>query len=680
MPVCRVAWPHLFVILLRADSVFLYLSELQSSLLPMVLILGCSLVLPLVLNKEKTWVRTLLGAVSIALALRYIWWRATQTIAPLGLTVECLASWALLALEGAAMVGTISATVMNMRTRNRSDEATNYRDWWGDASRQPRVALLIATYNEEMDVLERTIVGAQFLEHANKEVIVLDDGKRDWLRDYCAQRGVRYICRPINEGAKAGNLNHALSQLAQDATPPEFVAVLDADFVPHRGFLSRGLALFHDPKVGLVQTPQHFFNPDPIQHNLGLHRSYPDEQRYFFDYAQASRDAWGIAFCCGTSSIARWQALQEIRGFPTESITEDFMLTLVLRNAGWSSVYLNEALSEGLAPEGLKEYITQRARWCIGMMQIARSYVGPFARNNLRLRDRWSVLDSGTYWLTTFPFRLAALIFPLLYWYFNITVVNARLAEVLSYFGAYYMWTMLVSQILSKGMLIPFVQDVTQLVAAPQITRAAVSGLFRPKGHKFTVTAKGGDRTRIVYQWRFMWPFALLMVLTVVGLWLGVVSDRFAHFDAGDGKQVILFWTFYNLVVLVLATIACVELPRTEYHVADHPERTRFVATDGTEQTVWVSRLTGDLAEVRGGSFKIGTRGALELAGVGTVECYAIGFSRLITRLQIVPTEAQREALIVKFYTESNIPGVSRGDASLILSDIADRLLKVIFR
>jgi cellulose synthase/poly-beta-1,6-N-acetylglucosamine synthase-like glycosyltransferase len=90
------------------------------------------------------------------------------------------------------------------------------------------------------------------------------------------------------------------------------------------------------------------------------------------------------------------------------------------------TAYLDEPLTEGLAPEGLKEYVTQRSRWCLGMMQIARSRVGPFARNNLRLRDRWSVIDAVLYWLSTFTFRLAALTYPLLYWYFNITVVNAE--------------------------------------------------------------------------------------------------------------------------------------------------------------------------------------------------------------------------------------------------------------
>ncbi|MEQ8372901.1 MAG: glycosyltransferase family 2 protein, partial [Roseibium aggregatum] len=87
------------------------------------------------------------------------------------------------------------------------------------------------------------------------------------------------------------------------------------------------------------------------------------------------------------------------------SITEDYMITLCLQNAGWQTAYLNEPLTEGLAPEGLKEYVTQRSRWCLGMMQIARSRVGPFRKNGLRLRDRWSVIDASLYWITTFPFR-----------------------------------------------------------------------------------------------------------------------------------------------------------------------------------------------------------------------------------------------------------------------------------
>ena len=649
----------------------IYPSELGSSFNQLALILGIAVVIPFVFDKSKTSHRVVMLSIAMVLALRYIYWRATETVAPFGFTLDWAASWALLLLELLALIGSISAFVIMMRVKSRSDEATENANWWAPRP-DPSVVLLIATYNEELDVLERSIIGAKALKHPNKEVIVLDDGRRDWLRDYCASAEVGYLRRPDNKDSKAGNINHALARLAERDTPPDFVAVLDADFVPHRGFLRRSLALFHDPDVGLVQTPQHFFNADPIQHNLGVSRSYPDEQRFFFDHMQPSRDAWGIAFCCGTSSVIRFPALQDIGGFPTESITEDFMLTLALQNGGWKTVYLNEALTEGLAPEGLKEYVTQRARWCLGLMQIARGSLGPFATNNLRLRDRWSVLDSVFYWLTTFTFRLAALVFPLLYWYGNITVVNAQLADVVSYFGAYYLWILLTLNLLSRGHVVPVLNDVSQLIGAYPIARSAITGLIKPYGHPFSVTAKGGDRSKIVVQWRMMVPFALLLAITLGGLVLGVLFDRFAFFDAGDGKWVILFWTLYNLVVLSVTLVACVELPRRERHVADAPERVR-VSFEGEQMDLWMTNLTLDHARLRGRQFEIGTRGTIELENVGAVATYVSAKSRDGVRLQLLPDDTQRAALLLRFYTEDNTPGISNVRMSAMLRDVARR-------
>ena len=485
--------------------------------------------------------------------------------------------------------------------------------------------------------------------------------------------------RPDNKGSKAGNINYTLAQLEADTVPPEFVDVLDADFVAHRGFISRSMALFHNPYVGLVQTPQHFFNVDPVQHNLGLSRSYTDDQRFFFDHMQPCRDVWGIAFCCGTSSMVRWSALKEIGGLPTESITEDFMLTLTLQNAGWKSVYLAEPLTEGLAPEGLKEYVTQRARWCLGLMQIARSHLGPLGTNKLRWRDRWSVVDSVFYWLTTFPFRLAAIVYPLLYWFGNVTVVDARLPDVISYFGAYYLWILIVLNTLSSGMVVPILNDVNQLIGAIPISHAAIVGLIKPKGHPFSVTAKGGDRTRIVVQWRMMAPFAVLLMLTLLGLAIGIFSDRFALNDAGDGdgngngKWVVLFWTIYNLFVLSVAVIACIELPRRARHVADAPEKATF-DTGQRRRDPWITSLKSDTVRLRGHPYPEGTRGQLKIRDVGEVEAYVIATLPDGARLHLLPSEAQCEALLLRFYAEGNMPWVARVRTTAMLRDIARRL------
>ena len=237
---------------------FPLLSALGSSTTHLLLAFGVGLTLPYWVNLHDNRHRAVLLLATFALAMRYMWWRGTETLAPAGLTFDMLASYSLFAFELLAMVGTVSSYVIMSRIRLRSQEADTHAQWWGED--EPRVAILIATYNEDLDILERTIVGARALRHRNKEVLVLDDSRRDWLRDYCAGQGVRYMRRPDNKGSKAGNINHCLDRLAEDPIPPDFVAVLDADFVPHRGFISRCLALFHDPDVGLVQTPQHFFN------------------------------------------------------------------------------------------------------------------------------------------------------------------------------------------------------------------------------------------------------------------------------------------------------------------------------------------------------------------------------------------------------------------------------------
>ena len=647
---------------------FPHLGELGSATMHLLLVIGVGSLVPLMVDPQRRWHRAVLLGVAGILALRYMWWRATQTLAPADFSLDMIGSWLLFGLEAFSVLGSLSAFLILSRYKLRSKEADVHAEWWGDE--EPRVAILIATYNEDKEILERTIVGAKFLRHRSKEIIVCDDNRRDWLREFCAELDVRYIRRPTNEGQKAGNINHALDRLAEDAVTPDFVAVLDADFVPHRGFLSRSLALFHDPEVGLVQTPQHFFNQDPIQHNFNLGRSYPDEQRFFFDHMQPSRDGWGIAFCCGTSSVCRWTALREIGGFNTESVTEDFMLTLALQNAGWRSVYLAEPLSEGLAPEGLKEYVTQRARWCLGLMQIARSSLGPLSSNNLRLRDRWSVLDSILFWTTTYPFRIAAIIFPLLYWFFDIIVVDARLPDVLSYFGAYYFWILLTLNFLTRGMVVPILNDVSQLLGAIPISRAAFTGLLKPHGHPFSVTAKGGDRSKVVVQWHLMMPFLIGFILTLVGLLLGIVFDQFAIFSAGDGKWVILFWSLYNLLVLAVTCLACIERPRRELHVSDRPERAVF-STDGRQHELWITSLTMDTVRIRGLQIPPQTRGHLVIDDIpGRIETYAIAEVADGLRLQLLPTEIQREAFFVKFYADGHEPGVTEVKLRSLARDI----------
>ena len=392
----------------------------------------------------------------------------------------------------------------------------------------PLVDVFICTYNEEETILERTIVGAMSMDYPNSRVWVLDDGRRGWLRELADALGCSYITRDDNAHAKAGNINNGLRHVMGLEQRPDFVSILDADFVPTKKFLSRALTLFREDDVGIVQTPQHFINPDPIQNNLAIKDLMPDEQRYFFDVLMQSKDAWGTAFCCGTSSVLRAKALLEIGGMPTDSVTEDYLLTIRMQRNGFRTVYLNERLSMGLAPEGLKEYVTQRSRWCLGFMQIIRGKDGPFhLGNGLRFRDRVSLIESLLYWTSGFAFRIACLLVPVLYLLFDIRAVNVGVVEGVEHFLPYCVAQIAVISWLSERRVLPVLTDLTQLLAVRDMLKAGFVGLVRPKNHKFQVTAKGGDRTKTytAIQWRMMGIYVVLLAFTIAGLLLTFTFD-----------------------------------------------------------------------------------------------------------------------------------------------------------
>jgi cellulose synthase (UDP-forming) len=526
---------------------------------PTLFIIGCLIVgLPL-LNADTTAGRVLPCLACILLIARTMVWRVSETLPPLTLSQDAIWSYLFVFFEILSAVSSMLLFFMLSRTVDRTTQAT--RDGVWVRSRSKRVDLLIATYNEEEAILERTIIGAQSQDYDNYRILVLDDGRRDWLRDLCERRKVGYIARSNNEHAKAGNINNALRQLANEE-PGEFVAILDADFVLQPEFLSRALALFRDEEVGCVQTPQHFFNPDPLQHGFGAASTWPDEQRFFFDVLLASKDAWGVAFCCGTSSITRREALEQVGGFPTESVTEDMLLSLKLKEAGWKTVYLNERLSMGLAPEGVSEYITQRGRWCLGFMQIARSRWGVLGSATLPALDRISLFDAFLYWGASFPFRILCLIAPIMYGLTGLAVINADAQGVLDHYAPSICTPVVVLAWITRGRVMPIVTDAAQLLVCVDAMKAAAFGLIKPKGHEFKVTAKGGERNRLNVQWRLIVRFLLPLLLATSGAVAYGTFDVFSPAYGNRNAPVWLFWSYYNAIVIAVTIFTCIELPR----------------------------------------------------------------------------------------------------------------------
>ena len=78
----------------------------------------------------------------------------------------------------------------------------------------PDVDIFISTYNEPPELLRKTIIGCKYMEYPDKNkvhIYLCDDHRRPEMRKLAEELGVHYFDRPDNEGAKAGNLNKAIT-------------------------------------------------------------------------------------------------------------------------------------------------------------------------------------------------------------------------------------------------------------------------------------------------------------------------------------------------------------------------------------------------------------------------------------------------------------------------------------
>jgi len=506
-----------------------------------------------------------LGAILLVncLSCCYIAWRFQHTLPEFEATPAACWAWLFFACEAATIAYELWSLCVLIRVTNHSPEADRYEQELRRRPDLPTVDVFIPTYSEGPEIVEDTIRGALRLDWpaARLKVWVLDDGRRPWLQELCAQRGVGYFARPSNEHGKAGNLNYALPR-----TDGEFILIIDADFVLRPNFLYRTLGfLLYRTGVGLVQTPQHFRNPDPVQHNLFGARAWPEEQNFFMTVVESARDAYSNAFCVGSGWLVPRARLRELGGFPQESICEDLEVSYALLARGYRTLFLNERLCQGMAPESVPEYIKQRVRWCTGTIQHLFLRTGPLRARGLSWLDRVFYLEPIVYWLT-YPFIVLLLLAPLVFWYTGVPAFHATGDEILLLVVPRFVANYILVYWLSEGKVLPPVTTVHKMLPAFHLAAAVAKALVRPFGQPFKVTLKGQARDRITVQWPLFALFAAVAAAFVIGMLLNYLGLH-NPVDLGDMTALNVAWSFYSLLVVLLCALACVEFPKGRDYV-----------------------------------------------------------------------------------------------------------------
>ncbi|HGW6509202.1 TPA: UDP-forming cellulose synthase catalytic subunit [Escherichia coli] len=306
----------------------------------------------------------MLIVLSLTVSCRYIWWRYTSTLNwddPVSLVCGLI----LLFAETYAWIVLVLGYFQVVWPLNRQPVPLPK-----DMSLWPSVDIFVPTYNEDLNVVKNTIYASLGIDWPKDKlnIWILDDGGREEFRQFAQNVGVKYIARTTHEHAKAGNINNALKY-----AKGEFVSIFDCDHVPTRSFLQMTMGWFlKEKQLAMMQTPHHFFSPDPFERNLGRFRKTPNEGTLFYGLVQDGNDMWDATFFCGSCAVIRRKPLDEIGGIAVETVTEDAHTSLRLHRRGYTSAYMRIPQAAGLATESLSAHIGQRIRWARGMVQIFR--------------------------------------------------------------------------------------------------------------------------------------------------------------------------------------------------------------------------------------------------------------------------------------------------------------------
>ncbi len=495
--------------------------------------------------------RPLIVFLSCFASMRYFYWRASSTV-NLASPLDAVTSILLFLAEVYGLLILFLGYFQTIEVPGRKPVPR---------TETPTVDVFIPTFNESVEIVRRTVIGAMAIDYPAKNVHVLDDGRRPEMEAMTRNLGASYITRPDNAHAKAGNLNHALAR-----TSGNLIAIFDADHVPVRSFLADTVGFFEDRRIAFVQTAQHFFNPDPFERNLKLTGRIAPEQHFFYQVIQPANDFWNSAFFCGSCAVLRRSALEALGGIKTETVTEDAHTALNLHARGYKSVYLATPLAAGLATENFAAHVQQRMRWARGMAQILRIDC-PLFKRGLSFPQRLNYFNAMAHFFFGIP-RLIMIAAPLTYLLLGIHPIRADALAVVAYILPHLGLSTIANSVISKNFRHSFWAAVYEVSIAPYTAGVTLLALINPGMGKFNVTGKGLKLEGARYDLRNGVYTIILLGLSVLALMVALparlVLFKMRNLDPSELDSIVInsFWAVANLFILIAAACVAYEQPQ----------------------------------------------------------------------------------------------------------------------
>lgn len=406
-----------------------------------------------------------------------------------------------------------------------------------DDSFLPAVDVFVTVAGEPADIVRQTITAIKDMDYPSFKTYILNDGyvahKENWreMESLAQELDVRCLTRTLPGGAKAGNINNGLRQ-----TRNPYIAIFDADHVPHSDFLRKMIPYFIDPKMGFVQSPQFYKN---YSSNI-ITRSAWDQQELFFGPICKGKNRLNSVTMCGTNMVISREAIVEAGGMCEKSIAEDFLTGIFIHSNGWKSTYVPEVLAEGLAPEDFLSYFKQQLRWGRGALDALFKF-NLFFRKGLTLGQRLQYLSSTLYFVSGLIVIMNALM-PIVFLYTGLVPIQISSMLLALIFLPYIFLTVYILQ-LSTNFSFTF-SSIAFSMSGFNIQLKAIWSLITNQKNKFEITSK----IRITGTFgRLVVPQILYTLVAVYGIYFAFMREGLTGAFISNTA-----WTIFNISIFAL--------------------------------------------------------------------------------------------------------------------------------
>ena len=416
----------------------------------------------------------------------------------------------------------------------------------------PSVDVLICTYNEPLSLLEKTMAASLNLNYPKDKlnIYICDDGHRNELKKLCNKYKINYITREDNEGAKAGNINNALTHIKGN-----LFAVLDADMIPKKEFLQKTVGYFSDDNMAFIQTPQVYYNQDIYQYNLG--KNIPNEQDFFMRDIQEARASRDAVLHVGTNAVFRKKYVEEIGGYPTCSITEDMAVGMLLQEKGYSSALINEELVFGLSANTFTELVKQRDRWCRGNLQVLKHF-NPLFSKGLNFGQKIAYFDGAVYWFSNLQ-KIVYIVCPLIYLLTSKLIIDSTIYSLLNVYIPFLVGQHLIFKTFSPKSRSVKWSHYYDTAMAPHLTLSIIKELLC-LNIKFNITSKEVVLNKKSFQFKIVLPHIILAIISIIA-WIvstKLVIENNMHFGA---YLLNILWSIFNFLGALISLKVAYQKP-----------------------------------------------------------------------------------------------------------------------